>query len=149
MSDISTHTPMKGVTLWTKIFFTQNTFLLTHPWRVWRTMCVIFDLVRHFYSHTHEGCDVRGNRRNSLLVYFYSHTHEGCDCLGFIQHLYFVNFYSHTHEGCDWRFMLGFKSFVEFLLTHPWRVWRYLFPLVVVVLLFLLTHPWRVWRLFP
>ena len=101
VSDVSIHTPTKGVTKQSNISFSLILFQSTHPRRVWRCCKSCFASYPCFNPHTHEGCDGKKFFNLWFALCFNPHTHEGCDVCIPILSSSVIGFNPHTHEGCD------------------------------------------------
>ena len=101
-SQISTHTPTRGVTtrwLIDNKYLSISTHTPTRGVTLYSTS--ISALCSYFNSHAHEGRDRREYPQNHIKFYFNSHAHEGRDRRQPVIIRLDGNFNSHAHEGRD------------------------------------------------
>ena len=125
VSDVSIHTPTKGVTDEVKTQYYQH---------------------HGFNPHTHEGCD-----KAKIKIYLknigFQSTHPRRVWLPKLgkRQIICLRFNPHTHEGCDFAKVFLGSNTALFQSTHPRRVWLKPLVFITLCLKFQSTHPRRVW----
>ena len=146
MNKISTHTPVKGVTM-TAINLETIAQISTHtPVKgVTSVIMVGCQPQGDFNSHAREGRDWAESIRAEKILDFNSHAREGRDWI-YREILLSIGKFQLTRPWRAWHFQaFQYRNSSKFQLTRPWRAWHNSFFTATTTDIFQLTRPWRAW----